>query len=159
TLQALRGRINARLQTSAISRDRARAAGREVVAQCRQSDVETLEWVLSEIDAILATPEPSGEAGRDSTDCPTCGDELAVYWEEGRIRGVVSLDQPARAALHSEAQGELDQLRELICDVAASGVVVDDARLRYVEIQVDRQTWDEVRTLAAARRGEGGFSR
>ena len=61
TLQALRDRINARLQTSAISRDRASAAGREVVAQCRQSDVETLEWVLSEIDAVLATPEPGGE--------------------------------------------------------------------------------------------------
>jgi len=58
TLQALRDRINARLQTSATSRDRASAAGREVVAQCRQSDVETLEWVLSEIDAVLATPEP-----------------------------------------------------------------------------------------------------
>src|SRR5690606_37564320 len=106
TLQALRDRINARLQTSAISRDRASAAGREVVAQCRQSDVETLEWVLSEIDAALATPEPSGEAGGDSTDCPTCGDELAVYWEEGRIRGVVSLDQPARADLLRTPRGE-----------------------------------------------------
>src|SRR5690606_18604070 len=51
-------RIIARLQTSADSRDRASAAGREVVAQCRQSDVETLEWVLSEIDAVLASPEP-----------------------------------------------------------------------------------------------------
>lgn len=56
-------------------------------------------------------------------------------------------------ALRSEAQGELDQLRELICDVAASGVVFEDERLDYLEIQVDRQTWDEVCALAARQQG------
>lgn len=56
-LATLRRVVNARMQTCAVSRDRAVLAGREIVAHCRQSDVETLEWVLGEIDRI-DVPEP-----------------------------------------------------------------------------------------------------
>ena len=99
TLQALRDRINARLQTSATSRDRASAAGREVVAQCRQSDVETLEWVLSEIDAVLASPEPgiallrSGAQGQDQ-------------WEDLIFAPIVEAYNEAHAARRGEGGGD-----------------------------------------------------
>lgn len=103
TMQALRGRINARLQTSAISRDRASAAGREVVAQCRQSDVETLEWVLSEIDAALATAEPSGEG--ETMDA----DAMWYHWSSGHE---VAALQGLRAATDDEAHRFLSMLAD-----------------------------------------------
>lgn len=64
--EALEERINARLQRNAVSRDRAQAAGRMSTAACRQSDIETLEWVLSEMRALAASPrEPSAPDVRE----------------------------------------------------------------------------------------------
>lgn len=44
---------------------------------------------------------------------------------------------------------ERDEARALLRDVATSGVDVgsDDARIGYVTVQVDRGTWNEVRSL------------
>jgi hypothetical protein len=63
-LRALREKVNARLQSSAVSRDRAKDAGRDKVAACRQSDVETCEWFLSLLrdTAALAAPAASSAA-------------------------------------------------------------------------------------------------
>lgn len=33
-------------------------------------------------------------------------------------------------------------MEELLRDVASSGVELDDERLRYVVVQIDRQTWE-----------------
>jgi hypothetical protein len=40
---------NAEAQSNALARDRARAAGRKLVAECRQSDVETAERIRDRI--------------------------------------------------------------------------------------------------------------
>ena len=38
-------------------------------------------------------------------------------------------------------------LEELINEVARSGVVLDDIRLDYVEVQINRRTWEVVRRI------------
>ena len=53
-----------------------------------------------------------------------------------------------------EAEGER-LTAELLRDVANSGVSFDDPRVGYVEVQIDRETWDKLRSIAA-REVEGG---
>jgi hypothetical protein len=38
-------------------------------------------------------------------------------------------------------EAELRYLREILRDVACSGLEFEDARLSYVVVQVDRETW------------------
>jgi hypothetical protein len=47
-------------------------------------------------------------------------------------------------ALRWRAVADRDDLRDLLRDVARSGVELADERLRYVTVQVDRTTWDAV---------------
>lgn len=47
--QWMRRRVNQRIREMKNAAAAARMAGREVVGHCRQSDVETLEWVLREV--------------------------------------------------------------------------------------------------------------
>lgn len=163
TLQALRDRINARLQTSAISRDRASAAGREVVAQCRQSDVETLEWVLSEIDAVLATPEPGiallrtprGEGEAEALAAEILA-ELRRAREKFPGNNVMTLALVEEVGELAKATFEesRDRVRQEAIQVAvmAMRVVLDGDRTL--------DAWREAKGLdplvVAARRGEGG---
>lgn len=56
----------------------------------------------------------------------------------------------ARAALAS------DEDRQLLRDIAASGVEFDDPRFDYVVVQVDRPTWDAVIRRAALGTTGGG---
>ena len=44
-------------------------------------------------------------------------------------------------------EAQPDPLRELLTDVANSGVSFDDERLKYVEVQIDRSTWDRLQQL------------
>lgn len=44
---------------------------------------------------------------------------------------------------------ENERLRGLLRDIADSGAFVDD-RVRYVDVQVDRSTWDDLQAFAAA---------
>jgi hypothetical protein len=39
---------------------------------------------------------------------------------------------------------------ELLREIAASGVVFEDERVRYVEVQIDRDTWRELQEWRAA---------
>lgn len=57
-----------------------------------------------------------------------------------KTRGLVAL-----AAYVRELEAERDRLRGLLHDVAESGVSMHDPRVRYVEIQVDRETWAKIR--------------
>ena len=58
-------------------------------------------------------------------------------------------------AMSREADAALIRMRQemhgLLCDVAAAGVAFDDPHLSYVEVQVDRETWNR---LAPYRRKE-----
>lgn len=40
-----------------------------------------------------------------------------------------------------------DSLHEFIADLGGSGAEFEDPRLRYVVVQIDRQTWQELRLL------------
>lgn len=40
---------------------------------------------------------------------------------------------------------EVEELRELLEDVAASGVAWDDSRLAYVDVQIERPVWEALR--------------
>lgn len=40
---------------------------------------------------------------------------------------------------------ERDELRALIGAVAASGVAFEDPRLDYIEVQIDRTTWEALK--------------
>ena len=46
-----------------------------------------------------------------------------------------------------ELEVENTSLLDLLRDVRNSGVVLDDARLGYLEVQIDRPTWDEIREV------------
>lgn len=76
--------------------------------------------------------------------------------ESERATGVEYIRADLHAAEIAHLTRELEAARALLRELTGHEPVLDDARLRYVEIQVDRQTWDEVCALAAARRGEGG---
>ena len=47
-----------------------------------------------------------------------------------------------------DLRAERDRYRELLLDVADAGVAFDDERLKYVEVQIDRATWDAIATLS-----------
>ena len=46
---------------------------------------------------------------------------------------------------HAERLREIGELQDLLGDVLASGVVLDDERIRYLTVQIDRPTWNEIR--------------
>ena len=52
-----------------------------------------------------------------------------------------------RAAARAEdaLRGHADEAEALLLEVAAAGVVLDDPRIGYVEIQIDRETWKAIR--------------
>lgn len=52
-----------------------------------------------------------------------------------------------------EMVGEWQELLGLLTDVACSGVELDDPRLRYVPVQIDRDTWEALQSLRAMGRG------
>lgn len=41
-----------------------------------------------------------------------------------------------------------DRMADLLREVADSGVAFEDPRIRYVDVQIDGDTWDEIRALA-----------
>jgi hypothetical protein len=43
------------------------------------------------------------------------------------------------------------ELEDLLADIAACGVVLDDERLRYVEVQIDQDTWEHLRRITQTR--------
>lgn len=46
-----------------------------------------------------------------------------------------------------QAEAERDALRVLCAEVARSGVAFTDERVKYVEVQIDRDTWDQLQRL------------
>jgi len=55
-------------------------------------------------------------------------------------------------AVLADRDAENERLRELLAEVAASGVEMDDPRIGYVVVQIDRKTWQD---LSALNQGEG----
>ena len=49
-----------------------------------------------------------------------------------------------------------DEVREALREVADSGVEFNDERVGYVTVQIDRETWETVRRLAALSRDAKG---
>ncbi len=47
---------------------------------------------------------------------------------------------------------QVNQLRALLSEVAASGISFQDPRVRYLEVQIDCSTWDDI--AAALRTNE-----
>ena len=60
----------------------------------------------------------------------------------------------ARAALAAKEQ-ECERLRELIEEVASCGVSMQDERLSYVEVQIDTDTWAEIKSVRAKEANRG----
>lgn len=59
-----------------------------------------------------------------------------------------ALDLPLGSLVTGErALAEVKRLRELLREVAGAGVTFDDARVGYVEVQINRVTWDELKEL------------
>lgn len=53
------------------------------------------------------------------------------------------------------AREEARRLRTLCVEVANSGVAMEDPRIDYMEIQLDRETWNELRALVAKEASDG----
>lgn len=69
--------------------------------------------------------------------------------------GAICPDCEARVACVTLAEvtdtlAEVDRLRELLRDVAESGVAFDDERIHWVEIQIDRETWRSITGLTTS---------
>jgi hypothetical protein len=58
--------------------------------------------------------------------CPNLADERSFMCEDCAGR----------------ADAEVVGLRDLLADVATSGVEFDDPRIGYVSVQIDRETWE-----------------
>lgn len=57
-----------------------------------------------------------------------------------------------KVSRHSElGRTQVEVLLELLEDVAVSGVAFEDPRIKYVEVQLDRSTWDDIQALYSAR--------
>jgi len=71
-----------------------------------------------------------------STDqCPACGEVL----NQCTCPQVLQ-----RVDFNEELAAENKRLKELLRDVALSGVEFDDERIGYVTVQIDRTTWNEL---------------
>ena len=72
-----------------------------------------------------------------------------LYWETQRNAGIQStgggMECPYCKITRLTAENKV--MRELLNEVAVAGVPFDDPRIDYVEIQVDRDTLDEIRDL------------
>lgn len=88
---------------------------------------------------------------------------VRAAWEkaESRLREVEAerdanhADYLAKVRDNLALRAERDALVELVRDVARSGVALEDVRLDYVEIQLDKDTWAAARALLARREKEG----
>lgn len=60
------------------------------------------------------------------------------------VAGCYRCEQGRDEALDA-AVAERDELRALVERVAASGVVFEDPRVGYVEVQIDRETWEALK--------------
>ena len=58
-------------------------------------------------------------------------------------------------AENAELTRQLEEARELLTEVAVSGVSMSDPRIDYVEVQIDTDTWAELREMADAAPEEG----
>ena len=45
----------------------------------------------------------------------------------------------------AELERERDRMRELLREIACSGVTFSDERVGYVEVQIGREVWEELR--------------
>ena len=69
------------------------------------------------------------------TSCPRCAEEKIVELEE-----LVAELKAAEGILHQT----ISRQRGLLGEVANSGVEFEDDRVRYVTVQIDRDTWDDL---------------
>ena len=60
----------------------------------------------------------------------------AVAWDISPAMAQASIDR---------LSAEVERLRELLREVAGCAPGLDDARMDYLEIQIDRPTWDMLR--------------
>ena len=139
----------------AVAVDRGRSEG-EAVTDARRAAEEALEhyatcpgegrWrecsssLASALRALLAEQPEAGAKEDDILIVDhghrafvTCGEEHAPA------------PSPAR-----------DEVREALREVADSGVEFNDERVGYVTVQIDRETWETVRRLAALSRDAKG---
>ena len=90
-------------------------------------------------------------------DCGSCLDNRTfdaspdlrpVNWITGRV----SQSNKCTTTQRDQLQAEVERYRKLLDEVACSGVEFSAEGLGYVSIQIDSDTWDEIRALAE---GEG----
>lgn len=55
---------------------------------------------------------------------------------------------------HEKSAEQIGRADALLCDVAASGVELQDIRLRYVVVQIDVDTWERIQQYAREALGE-----
>ena len=82
--------------------------------------------------------------------------KLNRHWidEIERLRTQYAELEAEHVRLKTDVARELDnmadqimKLRDLLSDVFNSGVSFDDPRVRYLEVQIDRPTWNEIRKV------------
>lgn len=75
--------------------------------------------------------------------CSQCGAMTPADVDECAVPPCGSREFQAMVVVAaSRLEGAVDLLR----DVATAGVEFDDSRLRYVTVQIDRETWDTLAT-------------
>lgn len=81
-------------------------------------------------------------------------DKAVTELVTGMLRNVIDTERTMRKQAEDAAghySDQVDRLSEVLHEVAQCGVKFDDVRLGYVEVQIDRETWD---SLQAMERGE-----
>lgn len=68
-----------------------------------------------------------------------CRQEMRHERARSSHQGITETPRPDAAKARID---QVTDMEELLRDVASSGVELDDERLRYVVVQIDRQTWE-----------------
>ena len=114
---------------------------------------------------LAPPPAPCGGRCEDALDsrspCPSCAERLAPppALSFGSTSTACSDSTPAQPLPTCVNCGSnfftpapspaRDEVRDALREVADSGVEFDDERLDYVTVQIDRETWNAVRAIAA----------
>lgn len=119
------------------------------------ADIEKLLALLTtEIGIMMQSDGDEIYAWLGRTDA-TRQQILAAFTAEQQARVEAERDykeaQTAYRKIYAEVQSDNERLRASLFNVATSGVRDIDPRIKYVEVQIDRDDWAELTRLSEAK--------
>lgn len=74
------------------------------------------------------------------------GNKMGVYYA-ARIEGPIGYLERVEVVEKTAVDAERERMLDLLEEIVGSGVAFDDRRLRYIDVQIDREDWEQAQTL------------